>query len=344
MRLTSTLLALAGTAFLSISAFAGPVTFVTDGGSYVEAQKKALLGPAEKRLGIEIRAEGAANMIPAIKTQIEGKNVYWDIAEVGPDDCVVGTQQGLFEKLDYSLIPNAKDLPASFQKPESLGYIGYSTVLAWNRKKYGENGPKTWADFWDVKKFPGRRSLRNKPYVMFELALMADGVAKDKIYPIDVERAYKKLEEIKPSVTAWWTSGAQSTQLLVDGEVDMVAIWNGRVAGAMKANPDIAYTFNEGVYQNTCLVIPKGSKNKTEAMKVINEILAPDLQVDIPTYISYGPANPKAYALGKIPAATVSQLPSAPENFDKQVVIDAGWWATPEADKANERWLQFVQK
>jgi putative spermidine/putrescine transport system substrate-binding protein len=301
------------------------------------------LAPAQKRLGIDIRAEGASNMIATIKAQIEGNSVYWDIAEVGPDDCVFGTQQGLFEPLDYAMMPNAKDLPENFRKPESIGYIGYSTVLAWSKKKYGENGPKTWADFWDVKKFPGRRSLRNRPYVMLELALMADGVPKDKVYPVDVDRAYKKLEEIKPSVTAWWTSGAQSTQLLVDGEVDMVAIWNGRVAGAMKANPDITYTFNEGVYQNTCLVIPKGSKNKAEAMKVINEMLSADLQADIPSYISYGPANPKAYGLGKISAETATQLPSAPENFAKQLVIDAAWWATPDGQKSNERWLQFIQ-
>jgi putative spermidine/putrescine transport system substrate-binding protein len=194
-----------------------------------------------------------------------------------------------------------------------------------------------------VKKFPGTRSLRGKAYVTLEMALLADGVPKDKIYPIDADRAYKKLEEIKPSVSAWWASGAQSAQLIADGEADMIAIWNGRLTGAMKANPDIAYTFNEGIYQNTCLVIPKGSKNKEAALKVINEMLSPDLQADIPKYIAYGPANPKAYELGKISDDVKKTLPSAPENFGQQVLIGAEWWASPEGSKATERWLSFVQ-
>jgi putative spermidine/putrescine transport system substrate-binding protein len=344
VKITTALIALASSTIISLPAFADPITFITDGGAYVEAQKKALIDPAAARLGLQINAEGADNMIASIKAQIESKNVYWDVVEVGPDDCVDGTAQGLFEALDYGKIPNAKDLPADFRKPTYLGYIGYSSVLAWNKKKYGENGPKTWADFWDVKKFPGRRSLRGKAYVTLEMALLADGVPKDKLYPLDVDRAYKKLEEIKPNVTAWWSSGAQSAQLIADGEVDMIGIWNGRVAGAIKANPDIGYTFNQGIYQNTCLVIPKGSKHKDEALKVINEILSPDLQADIPKYISYGPANPKAYTLGKISDELKATLPSAPENYDKQVLIGAAWWASPDGVKATERWLNFVQQ
>ena len=344
MRLSAALLAFASTALLSVQVHAEPITFVTDGGAYVDAQKKALIEPAAQRLGLEIHAEGADEMIAGIKAQMQGGNVYWDIVEVGPDDCVAGTQQGLFEPLDYSKIPNAADLPAEFRKPNSLGYIGYSTVLAYNKKKYGDNPPQTWADFWDVKKFPGRRSLRGKAYVMLELALLADGVPHDKVYPVDVDRAYKKLEALKPDVTAWWSSGAQSAQLIADGEVDMIAIWNGRVSGAMKANPDIGYTFNEAIYQNTCLVVPKGSKHKEEAFKVINEMLSPDLQADIPKYIAYGPANPKAYTLGKIADDVKSTLPSAPENYAKQVLIGADWWASDAGAKATERWLSFVQQ
>ena len=179
---------------------------------------------------------------------------------------------------------------------------------------------------------------------MLELALLADRVPHDKVYPVHVDRASKKLEALKPDVTAWWSSGAQSAQLIADGEVDMIAIWNGRVSGAIKANPDVGYTFNEGIYQNTCLVVPKGSKHKEEAFKVINEMLSPDLQADIPKYISYGPANPKAYGLGKIADDVKVNLPSAPENYAKQVLIGADWWASDAGTKATERWLSFVQQ
>jgi len=91
-----------------------------------------------------------------------------------------------------------------------------------------------------VKKFPGRRALRNHPIATLEAALMADGVAPDKLYPLDVDRAFRKLEEIKPNVTVWWTSGAQSAQLLTTAEVDMVMAWNGRITALTKEGAKVA--------------------------------------------------------------------------------------------------------
>jgi hypothetical protein len=94
---------------------------------------------------------------------------------------------------------------------------------------------------------------------VLEAALLADGVPRDKLYPLDVDRAFKKLEEIKPNITVWWTSGGQSAQLLHDGEVDMTMIWNGRASAVMKDDPDVAFTFNDGILQNTQLCILKNA-------------------------------------------------------------------------------------
>src|SRR5580700_1787510 len=135
------------------------------------------------------------------------------------------------KKLDITKLPNAAAMPENYRSPYSVAYEFYSSVLAYSQTKYPAGAaPDSWADFWDVKKFPGRRALRNHPLATLEAALMADGVAPDELYPLDVDRAFKKLEQIKPYITVWWTSGAQSAQLLNDGEVDMVMAWNGRVS------------------------------------------------------------------------------------------------------------------
>ncbi len=126
-----------------------------------------------------------------------------------------------------------------------------------------------------MKKFPGRRALRNHPIATLEAALMADGVAPDKLYPLDVDRAFKKLEEIKPNITVWWTSGAQSAQLLNDGEVDMVMAWNGRVSALTKEGAKVAYTYNQGILQSTSLCILKGAPNLATAVKFLNEAVDP---------------------------------------------------------------------
>ena len=151
-----------------------------------------------------------------------------------------------------------------------------------------------------MKKFPGRRALRNHPFATLEAALMADGVAPDKLYPIDVDRAFKKLEEIKPHITVWWTSGAQSAQLLNDGEVDMVMAWNGRVSALTKEGAKVAFTYNQGILQSTSLCILKDAPNLATAVKFLNEAVDPVHQANLPLHIDYGPANPKAFDTGVI--------------------------------------------
>ena len=164
---------------------------------------------------------------PVMRSQVATGKPTWDVVDVATNFCLRGGEQGIVEKLDFSKLPNAAAMPADYRSDYSIVYETYSTVLGYSTAKFAkaEAAPQSWADFWDVKKFPGRRSLRNHPLATLEIALMADGVPADKLYPLDVDRAFKKLEEIKPHITVWWTSGAQSAQLLNDGEVDMIQAW-----------------------------------------------------------------------------------------------------------------------
>ncbi len=149
---------------------------------------------------------------------------------------------------------------------------------------------------------------------------------------------------MKPHLTLWWSSGAQSVQLLNDGEVDMLAAWNGRVQAAMDAGASANYTYNQGIYDVECFMVPKGAKNKLNAMKLINVMLAPKNQATAASLIDYGPVNPKAYDTGIIPAERLKRLPSAPENLKQQVMLDPKWYATDDADKAFARWTTPLQK
>ena len=198
----------------------------------------AILDPAAKKLGITVNQDSTPDAWPVIKTQVASGKPTWDVVDTPTGYCLRGGEQGLIEKLDFSKIPNAAAMPAAYRSDYSVAYEFYSSVLAYSQKKFSDGAaPNSWADFWDVKKFPGRRALRNHPIATLEAALMADGVAPDKLYPLDVDRAFKKLDEIKPHITVWWTSGAQSAQLLNDGEVDMVMAWNGRVSALAAKAP-----------------------------------------------------------------------------------------------------------
>lgn len=342
-QVTSLVVAL-GLASLATASGAEEITFVSQGGAYQDAQAKAILEPAARNLGLTLKQDSSPKAYPIIKTQVESGRVSWDVVDLPTGDCVRGQAEGLFEKLDPQLIPNLAKLPAELKDDYMAGYISYSTVLAYRTDAFDEkSAPKTWADFWNTKDYPGARALRNLPRPTLEIALRADGVPADKLYPLDVDRAFKKLEEIKPHITTWWTSGGQSAQLISDGEVDMVQIWNGRASAVQAAGAPVAFTYNDGILETNSLCVLKGTRHRDAAMKFVNEAISAKLQAALPMIIDYGPLNPEAFTTGTIPAARQAVLPSSPENLAKQAVLSAKWWASAEGVKAEERWLSFVQ-
>ena len=345
MRVTLSIPAITAALLLSAAAAsAEQITFVSQGGAYQEAQTKAILDPVAKLLGITINQDSSPDAWPVLKTQTATGKPIWDVIDTPTKDCIRGGEQGMIEKLDFSRLPNAAEIPATYKTEYSVPYEFYSSVLAFNTQKYGENGPTSWADFWDVTKFPGTRALRSHPMATLEAALLADGVPADKLYPLDVDRAFKKLEQLKPHVTVWWTSGAQSAQLLADGEIDMEMAWNGRVTAVIKEGAPIGYTFNQGFLQETSLCILKGAPNLETSYTFLNAAISADIQANFPAYIDYGPGNPAAYKTGKISPERASQMPSSPENAAKQVLISVAWWSSPAGEEAQKRWASFIQK
>jgi putative spermidine/putrescine transport system substrate-binding protein len=317
------------------------ITVSSWGGSYQEAQSKAFFQPAAQALGITIK-EDTTNGLADVRLQVTGNAVKWDLAELGADECARGTREGLFEKLDYSVI-DASGIDPKLVREDWVGITYYSVVLIYNTKTYGENGPKTWADFWDVEKFPGRRALGNFPTETLTVAALADGVPLDKVYPLDMDRAFAALERIKPHIAVWWDSGGQAMQLMKDGEVDMASIWNGRASTLVAEGAPVSYSYDQGVFNPDCMVIPKGSKNKDLAMKALAAFVSPDLQANLPLYIGNGPVNLKAFETGKIPADRQAAIVSAPENVKKQLLLDFDYWADHLVE-AQERFDDFLQQ
>lgn len=326
--------ALASLGGRQVRAAENTLTVVSFGGSYQEAESKALFQPAAKALGITVKEETYTG-IAALRLKVKAGAVTWDVVASGSGSAAHAAAEGILEKLDYTMIDVSHFLPGTHQDYYVGGDV-FSTVLAWNTKTYPKNGPQSWADFWDVKKFPGKRSYRNSVSGSLEPALMADGVPPDKVYatlsaPGGIERAINKIKQLKPHVAVWWASGAQHAQLMKDGEVDMVNGWNGRFDTVAKDGGHVAYTFNQALLDYDAYAIPKGAPNKALAMKFLAEISKPKYQADLTKYITYGPTNTKAYDLGTISPDYAKKLPSYPANAAKQLPVDIAWYAKHEA-------------
>ena len=304
---------------------------VSWGVAYQDASRAAIYQPVAQRLGISIR-EDTLSGIADSQRQVRSGNVTWDIVEQWNNDCVTGGADGLFESLGYGVIDITGINPSLVHEHWIVGNIYYSTVLAWNTQKYGSDGPKNWAGFWDVDRFPGTRAMWNGPRQSMEIALLADGVPKERVYDVlaseqGVERAFRKLREIKPHIAAWWDSGAQAQSLLKDGAADMLMIWNGRATSAIQDGAQATFTWAQGILDYNCLTVLKGAPNRELAMRVINEMLSPMVQANILSQIDYGPVNALAFETGHISAELARTLPTAPQNVRQQLLYSAEFWA-----------------
>jgi putative spermidine/putrescine transport system substrate-binding protein len=316
------------------------VTIVSWGGTTQDAERTSVWTPIAKELDITIK-EDTLSANSDIKARVQAGNVTWDIVDVGSAGCVDFARQGLLEPLDYSVIKTGSTDPNLVQK-NWVGWYTFSTIMAWNKDALKGQEPKDWGDFWDTKKFPGPRSLGNDTANNLEFALMADGVAPDKLYPLDVDRAFRKLAQIKPELKVWWQSGAQSVQLVQSGEANLISLWNARAVAAQKG-ANVGYTFNQGVLDFECLVIPKGAPHRELAYKVINGIISADREAAFAKALPYGPVNPDAYADGRLPADFAKTLPSSPENKNRQALVDPTWWIEHQA-AVTERFQEFIQQ
>lgn len=315
------------------------ITFAGWGGALQDAEREAYFKPAAKKLNIVIK-EDNVDGLPAVRAQVMSGKPKWDIVELGSSDCAIAQKQGLTEPLNFGLI-NVKDIDKRFYSKNWVASNGFATVLAWATDT-GRATPKNWQEFFNPN-LQGARALYRQPYSTLELALMADGVNPRNLYPLDVERAFKVLERIRPQVVNWWKTGSDSVQLLRNGEVDFMAIWSGRVYDLKQAGNAVDYTYDKALLNFDCLVIPKGSSNKDLAMKVIAEIMTPESQAGLAALIPYSPINPKAYETGIIPEKMLGQLPTAPAHIDNIAIFNPEWWLDHQA-KLQRRFDLFIQK
>lgn len=319
----------------------GTITFTSFGGAFQDAQRWALLEPTAEAMGITI-LEDTLTGIAEVRAQVMAGAVTWDIVDLGLADCAAAQAEGILEPLDFDII-SVEGFDEAAYSTHWAGIIYFSTVIGYDRDHFGDNPPRSWADFWDVENFPGARSLRNNPVSTLEMALLADGVPRDEIYPLDLDRAFAKMEEIRDHIDVWWTSGAQSAQLIADGEVDMISIWNGRLDAVVEDGINAGFTYNDGIASLDCLAIPRGAPNKDLAMEALAMMLAPEQQARLPQYINYGPTTSLAFDLGIITDEQMAISPSAPENLAVQLITDADWWAE-NRQAVQARWDEFITR
>lgn len=310
----------------SASAAAKEVVMATWGG---DSQKAfvAVFGPLYEKAGGKFVYDESGPSNGKIKAMVDAKNVTWDVCDAGVGAIGELGPRGLLEKIDYSVVDKSK-VPAEFAYEYGICNYMSSFVLAWNKKQV--SAEPTLADFFDVKKYPGKRALRKSSTAMLEMALMADGVPADKLYPLDQARAFKKIASIKDDLI-FWDTGSRSMDILRNGDVAMAYIWNTR-ANVLKREPnsEVDYTFKGGFLMPACWVVPKGNPAGKLAMEAIAVMQDPKAQIALLDLLGNGPANPAARALETPEQLAIDN--GSPANAAVQAKTSAEWYRDYFAD------------
>ena len=336
------------------------LVFVSWGGAYEESQKNSYTKPfVKENPDVEILWESKSNEALAnLRAQVEANNVIWDLVDVIPDDAEIACAEGLVEPIDHNkLLAKSPDgvLPSKDFLKNSLSecfipQIVYSNVIAYRTDIFKEKTLGIKAVF-DLKKYPGKRTLQRSPLNNLEWALVADGVPHNKIYEVlateaGVKRAFKKLDTIKSEVI-WWEKGSQPPQLLADKEVVFASAYNGRIFDAqVNEKQPFQIIWDAQVFELDGWVVPKGKLSK-EVKDFLYFGTSTQRLADQAKYISYGPARLSSAALvSKHLATGVDMKPHMPTygpNFKTAISKDIQFWADYK-DELVEKFTAWLAK
>ena len=293
----------------------GQLVFVNWGGDAGTAYDAAYGQGFAAETGISVLQDGSGPTEGAIAAQFESGAPAWDIVDADPFSAEALGKKGMMEPIDYSVVDRGKMRPG-FGWDHSASSYFYSYIIAYDATRFGDDPPKSMADFFDVEKYPGKRAMYKWGVGMWEAALLADGVPADQLYPLDLERAHAKIEAFKDNVVAYWGGGSESQSILLNGEASMALVWSTRAKLIEEdSGGDVKFVWDQG------LIAPGGAE---AAMKFIAFAQDPERQLVMFRMLGQGPANPAADAL--LPAEEARFNPVAPENFAVQIPLDMPWY------------------
>ena len=339
------------------------MTIVSWGGAYSKSQLKAYHEPYSANTGVTIiNDDSSAEAVAKLRAMNEAGNVTWDVVDVVAADAMRLCDEGLAIEIDPDTqlasapdgTPASKDFGDLIVSDCFIPQIVYSTTVGYRTDMVGSSAPDNICDVFDLAKYPGKRSLEKRPINNMEWALLCDGVAKGDVYDVlgtaaGQDRALAKLDTIKDSVI-WWSAGADTPQLLADGEIVMGSTYNGRLFSAIEEQKQpIGMLWDAQVFDLDGWIIPAGLSEERQKRALDYVFFATDTQrlADQAKYISYGPARASSAPLvgkhAELGIDMAPHMPTDPNNAKNTFLYNYAFWADYR-DDIDAKWQAWVAK
>ena len=351
---------------ISVTTSSWAVVMVSWGGAYTESQKLGYGDPAAKKLGIPVDWVDYSGGLSEIKAQIAAGAITWDVIDVFAMDTIIGCDEGIFVEFDFDKdfppapdgTPASEDFFTTMPSKCAVGNILYSWTYAYHDEKIGSKKPKKIKDFFNTKKWPGKRGIYKSAMHNLEIALAADGVKPrkggSKLYEMleteaGLDRAFNKIKELCEDPNGgcvFWSAGAKPPELLMQGEVVMATGWNGRFFNAeIGEGAPLKQVWDAQGLDYQYMSIVKGGPNQADAMKAVAEMTSTHGLAGSAKYIAYAPwrksslkvieAGEPWYKDGK--TNMMEQMPTHPNNTKNYFLVDPIFWAD-NSTEIGERW------
>ncbi|HEV2108354.1 MAG TPA: extracellular solute-binding protein [Thermomicrobiales bacterium] len=307
--------------FVDVDRWAGRVMTVASlGGNYQAAQAEAYFKPFEVATGVTIRQDTA--VLGDVQRQVDDDAVIWDVVCLPTEEVLPLARASYLTPIDYSVIDTSTLLTETgIVMQHGVGADFFSTVIIYPIE--AERVPEGWADFWDVKRFGAGRALKKDPVGTLEFALLASGVPRDQLYPLDVERAFASLALITPDVVIWYEDSKQPIELILADEIQMASAWNVRTA-LPDALGKFGITWQGGMLSGDSWVVPRRTKNADLAMSFISYATRAVPNANFCRLLPFGPVNRES--LDFLRPDTLRILPTAIPHLSEQFVENWNYW------------------
>ncbi|MER9770152.1 ABC transporter substrate-binding protein [Mesorhizobium sp. M0189] len=331
----------------------GELRVLVYGGDAGKAVMGAYVKPFEAETGIQVTAVTDQIDFAQIELMVTNNSVSADVAGLPQGSTMAAAAKGYLEEIDYSIFKKDElDGLVSFGKEKyGVAALIYAYTMVYNTEKFPANKPrpKTWTEFWDAEKFPGVRSLVSGQFGSegpWEEALLADGVAPNAIYPMDIDRIFASLDKIKPHIRKWWGTGSEIQQIMHDKVADLMNSYDGRASLLIDQGAPLEINRNQAKLTCDFWIIPRGTPNKANAQKFVEFASRADRQAEFAKLIPYGPTNLNAFK--SLPEETGRKLASHPDYIANSIPMNMKWYGEVGSDGVTnterliQRWNEWI--
>jgi mannopine transport system substrate-binding protein len=322
------------------------VIIATTGGLMERSLQEHFYRRFERETGIRVRSvpiELPDQWARAVAGARAG-SVPFDIVTATPPDLV--QHREILQPIDCEGMAGVREnaLPGACFS-HGLMRTGGGMTLVWSTRSFPAGGaPQSWADFFDTARFPGPRALPDtgdREWWVPVAALLADGVAPDALFPLDVDRAYRKLDGIKRHVAAWWRSGDQIMQIMRSGEAVITMAYSSRSVPLARTG-EFDFTWNQAIRDVGNWAVLKGGPNTANAVRFLDFFVQNAQEhAEFGAKVSFDSNNRHAAEL--VPEADRRFRSSTPDNWSRMIVADHEWIAA-NRERLRERWISWLTR